>query len=124
MNFGWLTPNSSEEEIAFAVLPQFGHALGLYNESQNPNVEFPWNVEQITQDLSGSPYFWSEAQIESQVFGKWPTNAFPIAKEFDPDSVMFQQSNAKWLKMELPDRTKTTLSHGDKEFISKLYPKL
>lgn len=124
MNFGWLTPSSSHEEIALAVLPQFGHALGLYNEHQNPNVEIPWDVEKIRKELSGAPYFFTKEQIERQFFSKWPTNAFPVKKEFDPNSVMFQILNNKWMNIELPDRTKTTLSNGDKEFINKLYPTL
>lgn len=122
MNFGWLTPNSSDDEIALAVLPQFGHALGLYNEHQNPLAEIPWDVEIIRKEMSGAPNFWSEDQIEYQFFKKWPNNAFPIKKKFDPESVMFQMFNKNWLNIELPDRKKTTLSHGDKEFISKLYP--
>lgn len=122
MNFGWLTPISSDEEIALAVLPQFGHALGLYNEHQNPIAEIPWDVDRIRKEMSGAPYFWPEAQIDRQMFSKWPTEAFPIKKEFDPLSVMFQMVNEKWLSIEIPDRQKTTLSDGDKEFISKLYP--
>ena len=123
MNFGWLTSNSSDEQIAIAVLPQFGHALGLYNEHQNPSGNIPWDVEQIKREMSGPPNFWSEAQIEHQFFKKWPKDAFPMEKEFDPDSVMFQVVNKKWLNMELPDRKKNTLSEGDKAFIGKLYPK-
>lgn len=123
MNFGWLNPNSSDDEIALAVLPQFGYALGLYNEHQNPNAEIPWDLEKVRKNMSGAPNFWSEAQIEHQFFRKWPPNAFPFKKEFDPNSVMFQAFNKEWLDIELPDQQKTTLSHGDKEFISKLYPK-
>jgi hypothetical protein len=124
MNFGWLTQNSSEEEIALTVLPQFGHALGLYNEHQNPSAEIPWDVENIKKELSGSPNFWNEEQIDRQFFQKWPSNAFPIKKDFDSESVMFQKVNQKWLNIELTDRKKTTLSHGDKVFVGKLYPTL
>ena len=80
MNFGWLTQNSSEEEIALVVLPQFGHALGLYNEHQNPSAEIPWDVEKIKKQLSGLPSFWSEEQIDRQFFRKWPSNAFPFKR--------------------------------------------
>lgn len=130
MNLGWFTAISSEEDISRAeenisrvVLQQFGHALGLYNEHQNPNVEIPWDIESIKREMSGPPNFWSIHRIERQFLYKWPADAFPIQKEFDPDSVMFQISNKNWLKIELPDRKKTTLSKGDKEFISGLYPK-
>lgn len=124
MNLGWLTKNSSEEEIALVVLPQFGHALGLYNEHQNPNAEISWNVEKIKKELSEAPSFWSEEQIDRQFFHKWPTNAFPISKDFDPESVMFQKFNENWLNIKLSDRKKTALSSGDRVFVGKVYPTL
>ena len=37
MNLGWLTINTSDEEYRRVVLHEFGHALGLVHEHQNPN---------------------------------------------------------------------------------------
>ena len=43
MNFGWLTPNSADSEYERVVIHEFGHALGMVHEHQNPRGEIPWN---------------------------------------------------------------------------------
>ena len=123
MNFGWLKADSSAAEIAVTVLPQFGYALGLLNEHQNPNADIPWNREVIIEELSGAPNFWNEDQIDRNIFKEWPPSAFPVEKPFDPESVMFKTFSRKWIDHEYPDREKTTLSRGDMDFIRKLYPR-
>jgi hypothetical protein len=47
MNFGWLTPATQESEYERVVLHEFGHALGLLHEHQNPAGSIPWNVEAV-----------------------------------------------------------------------------
>lgn len=39
MNFGWLTPGVTDEEARRVILHEFGHALGLIHEHQNPLVK-------------------------------------------------------------------------------------
>ena len=41
MNYGWLTPDSDDVELRSVVLHEFGHALGLIHEHQNPDGEQP-----------------------------------------------------------------------------------
>src|SRR5258706_9892542 len=36
MNYGWLTPDSTDDETRRVVLHEFGHALGLIHEHQSP----------------------------------------------------------------------------------------
>ncbi len=38
MNYGWLTPDSDDDELQRVVLHEFGHALGLIHEHQNPRA--------------------------------------------------------------------------------------
>ena len=47
MNFGWLTDGSSDEELREVVLHEFGHALGLIHEHQNPLAGIVWNLSLI-----------------------------------------------------------------------------
>src|SRR5579859_6218861 len=60
MNFGWLTVDSTDEELCRVVLHEFGHALGLIHEHQNPYGEaIQWNRDAVIRDLSGPPNSWS-----------------------------------------------------------------
>jgi len=43
MNFGWFDDNTPEEEFRRTVLHEFGHALGLLHEHQNPAGGIPWD---------------------------------------------------------------------------------
>jgi serralysin len=38
MNYGWMTPDSSDDEVHRVVAHEFGHALGLIHEHQNPDT--------------------------------------------------------------------------------------
>ena len=58
MNYGWLTPDSPEDELRRVVLHEFGHALGLIHEHQNPKGGINWNRDAVIADLSGPPNNW------------------------------------------------------------------
>ena len=44
MNYGWLTPDTHDDEYRRVVLHEFGHALGLIHEHQNPANGIPWDI--------------------------------------------------------------------------------
>ena len=66
MNYGWLDRQTADDEVRRVVLHEFGHALGLIHEHQNPGGEIKWNRDQVIKDLSGPPNNWSLDVIESQ----------------------------------------------------------
>ena len=48
MNYGWLTPESAQDEVRRVVLHEFGHALGLIHEHQNPKGGgIEWNRDAV-----------------------------------------------------------------------------
>lgn len=47
MNFGWLNDHTPDYEVRRTVLHEFGHALGLLHEHQNPAGGIPWNEEAV-----------------------------------------------------------------------------
>jgi Matrixin len=55
MNYGWLTPDSSEKDYSSVVLHEFGHALGMIHEHQNPTNPIQWNEQEVIAALSGPP---------------------------------------------------------------------
>lgn len=68
MNYGWLTPSSEEAEVRRVVLHEFGHAIGLIHEHQNPEGGIQWNEAAVSHDLSGPPNNWDAATIENNIF--------------------------------------------------------
>lgn len=40
------------------VVDEFGHALGILHEHQNPNVNINWDEEAVYADMARSPNFW------------------------------------------------------------------
>lgn len=95
MNFGWLTPQSSEQELRSVVLHEFGHAIGLIHEHQNPQRGIDWNKPAVIADLSGPPNNWSPETIENNMFKKYDPRVVD-ATDLDPDSIMMYPIPRSW----------------------------
>ena len=52
MNYGWLDANTADDEVRRVVLHEFGHALGLIHEHQNPAGGIKWNKRAVIDALS------------------------------------------------------------------------
>lgn len=122
MNFGWLTEQSTDEQVARVVLHEFGHALGMTHEHMNPAGGIAWNREQVISDLSGPPNNWTLDQIENNMFRQFDvaeTNFTAV----DPQSIMMYPIPERWTTNGFSAGTNTTLSDTDKKFIRKQYPR-
>ena len=71
MNYGWLKPDSTDEAVKEVVLHEFGHALGLIHEHQNPDGGMQWNEAVVKKELSGPPNNWNDQQIVTNVLGQY-----------------------------------------------------
>lgn len=120
MNFGWLTPQSTDESLSRVVLHEFGHALGLIHEHQNPAGGIKWNKDAVRRDLSGPPNNWDPATIERNMFQ-------PIAKsesnftKLDAKSIMMYPLPASWTTNGFSVGLNSDLSATDKSFIKQQY---
>ena len=75
MNFGWLTPDTPDEELRAVVLHEFGHALGFpHHQHQNPQGSSNWNTAALVRDLSGPPNYWDEEFILRNIIGSYSSD--------------------------------------------------
>lgn len=122
MNYGWLTPASDEAEIRRVVLHEFGHAIGLIHEHQNPNGGIKWNRPAVIADLSGPPNNWDEATIENNMFRFYPPDAV-IATPVDATSIMMYPIPKAWTLDGFSSGMNRELSDIDKNLVRSAYPK-
>ena len=115
MNFGWL-----DEAV---VLHEFGHAIGLAHEHQNPAGGIHWNEAAVIDSLSGPPNNWDTATIRHNVLSKYSHDQIN-GTEFDAKSIMLYSFPAAWTVDGFHSDENTTLSDIDKAFIAgkKMYP--
>jgi len=120
MNFGWLGPGISDSEARQVILHEFGHALGLIHEHQNPNKAIDWNKPAVLADLSGPPNNWDPETIEHNMFEVYPPNQIAGTK-LDSTSIMMYRIPKAWTNDGTSSEFNDKLSDIDKTFIRKQY---
>jgi serralysin len=121
MNYGWLTSASSDDEVRRVVLHEFGHALGLIHEHQNPNEPIKWNRAAVIADLSGPPNRWDRETIEHNIFKRYDpseVSSTPVDKE----SIMMYAIPKAWTLDGFSADLNSALSPADVEHIRGEYP--
>jgi len=117
MNLGFLDGGTAAHE--------FGHAIGLAHEHQNPRGGIQWNEPVVIQELAKSPNFWDEETTRHNVIRKYSADQIN-GTDFDPDSIMLYFFPASWTLNGIATKANDVLSAIDKQFIAgaKMYPKL
>jgi hypothetical protein len=123
MNYGWLTPDSTNEEYSRVVLHEFGHALGLVHEHQTPAGGIRWNRDAVIRDLSGPPNRWDIPTIEHNVLNRYSEPEVTQYTQFDPKSIMLYAFPSHWTLDNMTFPSNTVLSDTDKSFIAGQYPR-
>lgn len=115
MNLGWTDGGVIEHE--------FGHAIGLSHEHQNPDGGLQWNVEKVIADLSGPPNWWTRDTIYHNVINKYSMSHIR-GTAFDRASIMLYPFPASWTKNGVATPFNDKLSEKDKKFVGRvLYPR-
>lgn len=116
MNLGFLDGGTAGHE--------FGHAIGLAHEHQNPAGGIQWNEAAVIAALAGSPNFWDEATTRHNVLEKYRLDQVN-GTEFDPDSIMLYFFPVAWTTNGVETKQNEVLSDTDKMFVAgaKMYPK-
>jgi hypothetical protein len=116
MNLGFMDGGTTAHE--------FGHAIGLAHEHQNPAGGIQWNEQVVIRELAKSPNFWDEATARHNVLRKYTADQIN-GTAFDPDSIMLYFFPADWTTNGIGTKANEVLSALDKSFIAgaKMYPK-
>ncbi|CAN5193498.1 hypothetical protein BH10PSE6_BH10PSE6_12000 [soil metagenome] len=121
MNYGWIDANSPDSVLRSVVLHEFGHALGLIHEHQNPAGGIKWNRDAVIADLSGPPNSWDLGQIENNMFKKYAPSEVS-GTDVDANSIMMYPIPQSWTLDGFSAGFNSELSEKDKTFIRFAYP--
>ena len=122
MNYGWLEPDTADEEYSRVVLHEFGHALAAIHEHQHPEHSIPWDTEAVYRYYMGPPNNWTKEQVDHNLLQAYDREITQYS-EFDPKSIMLypipnEHTIGDW---SVPWRNRE-LSDTDKTFIAQVYP--
>jgi hypothetical protein len=121
MNYGWLTRESSADEVSRVVLHEFGHALGCIHEHQNPAGGIRWNKAAVYEYYGGPPNNWSRAQVDHNIFETYDED-LTVHSQIDSSSIMMYPIPPRLTLDGFKVALNTQLSPVDEEFIRKAYP--
>jgi serralysin len=120
MNYGWLTPDSDEAELRRVVLHEFGHALGLIHEHQNPDDPIEWNRDAVYADLGGPPNNWSRETIDANMFAAYGPEDL-VGTPLDRFSIMMYPIPDSWTLDDFSADLNSELSPEDEALIHNVY---
>lgn len=118
MNLDFNGPGSTEAYIKATSLHEFGHALGLGHEHQNPLSSIPWNAPAVYTFYAQMG--WSQQKVNEQVLNKFQWSQTQHT-DYDPQSIMQYPVSASLTTNGYSVPMNTQLSATDKSYIGKIY---
>jgi hypothetical protein len=115
-----------------AIRHEFGHALGLLHEHQNPALncfkEIKWEGSgNVYEYFSGPQHFWSKELVDRNLGFIGATDSDYVAGVADPKSVMMYSLPSSIFTSGAASKCATPINYEiskkDKEVISKIYPR-
>lgn len=116
MNLGFLDGGTAAHE--------WGHAIGLAHEHQNPAGGIRWNEAVVIREMAKSPNFWDEATTRHNILRRYTADQIN-GTTFDPKSIMLYFFPAEWTTNGIGTQANEVLSAMDKAFVAgaRMYPK-
>ena len=114
MNFGW--------QAAGTVLHEFGHALGMIHEHQNPRSNpVIWNEQAVINYFAGAPNYWSASKTRQNVIERY-SHTVTNGSNFDASSIMLYAFPASLTTNGVGTHANNALSATDLAVIQQMYP--
>jgi hypothetical protein len=121
MNYGWLTPTTSDTEYSRVVLHEFGHAFACIHEHQHPQAGIPWDEAMVFRYYSVTNG-WDEGTTRRNVLDRYSASRTNFS-DYDPTSIMQYSVPEELTVGDYAVGWNTDLSATDKTFIATMYPK-
>ena len=120
MNFGWLTDQTPDYEVKRTVLHEFGHALGLLHEHQNPAGGIPWN-EPVVYDYYWRTQGWDQRTTYQNVMATADHTTTQFSA-YDQASIMHYPIDSRLTSGQYSVGMNNSLSAMDRAYIAGMYP--
>ena len=111
----------SASELRRVSLHEFGHAIGLVHEHQQPLAKINWNRDAVTRYFMSPPNCWSETMVRQQILN--PIGGNLDTTTYDPESIMAYGIHDSLTLDGRGTTWNTDLSPTDRNFIARVYPK-
>ena len=121
MNLGSMSTVTPWRELRRTVLHEFGHALGMIHEHQQPQVPFEWDEAEVLAVFGAPPFEWSEERIRRNILDRFQVDTTQFSA-FDPQSIMLYPIPSSVTGGTFHTDWNDVLSPIDKAFVEKLYP--
>lgn len=121
MNLAFVRGGNAADYFSLA-LHEFGHALGLVHEHQNPAQPIAWN-EDAAYEYYNRTQGWGREQIYTNIISRYAVDAIQ-GTSLDPQSIMMYAIPRELTQDGFSVGWNKELSATDKMFIARLYPGL
>ena len=115
MNFSWFDVPT--------VIHEFGHAMGMIHEHQNPRGRgIPWNEKEVYIYFEGEPNNWSRDLVYQNIIKKYDSDQVN-GSDFDQDSIMLYAYPASLTENNCcGTKQNSRLSETDIRWLRREYP--
>ena len=122
MNYGWLETDTSMREYQRVVRHEFGHALGMIHEHQNPAAlgKIPWDKPKVYAYYAQQG--WNRDDVDFNIFQVYEEDSTNHSA-FDPSSIMQYAVPDSLTVGSFAIGWNTEFSPTDIEFMRRQYPK-